>query len=262
MTPLIVLAQWAKPMRDPLGLDLKIRPKARSIADEYFHKGQTWIEGRYNSDYVIEVTNHSWQRMCVILSVDGLCVCDGKPASFDSDGFVVDPGSTVTVPGWLVNTQQAAKFVFGSKNSSYASEMAQNTDNVGVIGAAWFDEEVKYSAQPFVGTAPLFGGSSTTVGALSNGIVGQSLASNSIAASGSMGTGFGDSTNFNTTQVSFKKRSKQPVLVQSIFYDSADALQRMGIRLRDRQPSPTRVAFPGSEPSYCKPPPSWVQKTR
>lgn len=262
MTSVIALVLWVEKMRNPMGLEIIIRPKGRSPADEYYHKGQTWIEGRHNSDYVIQLSNHTPGRMCVVVSVDGLSVTDGKPASYNSDGFVVDGYSHVTIPGWLLNSETSAKFLFGSKNSSYAAQTNSDTSNVGVIGAAWFDEEVKFHAQPFVGTSPLFGGSSTTIGALSKGMVGQSLASNSIVASGSMGTGFGDSTNFNTTQVSFKKRSNQPLLVQSIFYDSADALQRMGIRLRDRQPSPTRVAFPGSEPSYCKPPPSWVQKTR
>ena len=91
-------------------------------------------------------------------------------------------------------------------------------------------------------------------------------ASGSITASsmsiGSVGTGFGQETAFNTTPVRFERHSNQPQVVQTIFYDSADNLQKMGIRLKERNSYQTRVAFPGSEPGFCKPPPSWVRKTQ
>jgi hypothetical protein len=231
-----VLVQWVKKMRNSLGLELIIRPKGRSSADEYQHRGQTWIEGRGNSDYVIQLLNHTSGRMCVVVSVDGLSVTDGKLASYDSDGFVVDAYGQVSVPGWLLNSESSAKFVFGTKNSSYASQSGSDVSNVGVIGAAWFDEEapVQHYTQPL----PFFGATAKgMVGALGNN---STLRASAASTQGSMGTGFGDETAFRTSQVSFKKRSSQPLLVQSIFYDSAEELQRMGIRLRERNTYSTR----------------------
>jgi len=86
-----------------------------------------------------------------------------------------------------------------------------------------------------------------------------SVGSNS-AVTASDGTGFGNETSFKTTLSGFVRQSNQPMVVQTIFYDSADNLQKMGIRLKERSTYSSRVAFPGSETGFCKPPPTWVQK--
>lgn len=245
-------------MRNGYGLDFIIRPKGRSPADEYPHRGQTWIEGRAGSNYVIELQNHTYSPVMAVVSVDGLCVIDGKPASYESDGFLIPAQGTTSVPGWMLNRQQAAEFVFGSKKHSYAAESGSDTSNVGVIGVAWFlQKEPIYTVQPL----PFYGAADIHQ-------LGKSAlrASGSIAASsmsiGSVGTGFGQETSFNTTPVRFERNSNQPHVVQTIFYDSADNLQKMGIRLKERNSYQTRVAFPGSESGFCKPPPSWVRKTQ
>jgi hypothetical protein len=73
-----------------------------------------------------------------VVSVDGICVIDGKPASYESNGFLIPAQGTTSVPGWMLNREQAAEFVFGSKKHSYAAESGSDTSNVGVIGVAWF----------------------------------------------------------------------------------------------------------------------------
>jgi hypothetical protein len=250
-------------MRNSMGLDLVIRPKGRSPADEYQHRGQTWIEGRNGSNYVIELQNHTWNRVMAVVSVDGLCVIDGKPASYDSDGFLVEANGTLSIPGWMLNHQQAAEFVFGSRQTSYAAQSGNDVSNVGVIGVAWFAElgpTLPIQPLPFYGVG-LDTASKGLVGARglsASGSIG-SVGSNS-AVTASVGTGFGNETSFQTTLSGFVRQSNQPMVVQTIFYDSADNLQKMGIRLKERSTYSSRVAFPGSETGFCKPPPTWVQK--
>jgi hypothetical protein len=248
-------------MRNSIGLSLVIRPKGRSPADEYQHRGQTWIEGRGGSNYVIELQNHTWKRVMAVVSVDGLCVVDGKPAGYNSDGFLVEANNTLSIPGWMLNRQQAAEFVFGSRQTSYAAQSGNDTSNVGVIGVAWFaEQEPVYQLQQFpfygVGADPVCKGLVGTRSVQASSSIG-SVGANS-ASLASVGTGFGDETSFKTTQVEFTRHSSQPIVVQTIFYDSADNLQKMGIRLKERNTYSSRVAFPGSEPNFCKPPPSWV----
>lgn len=247
---------------------LLIKPKGRTPADEYVHKGKTYIEGRENSHYVIELTNHSSVRKMAVVSVDGLSVTDGKAASFDSRGFVLAPYQTIQIPGWLLDDQSAAEFVFSKRQASYGNQTSSG-GNEGVIGVAWFAEK----AAPIVlNGAPVWRSHNTSYSAkgVSNNWQDAVIGSNACASAQtqsmanvtpSMGTAFGESLDFATTSTSFEKQSAQPQVVQLIYYDSAANLQRMGIKLKSRmsnQDGPQ--AFPGSTPDYCVPPPTWSAK--
>lgn len=228
------------------GYEMIVRPKGRTPADEYSHKGKIWIEGRENSNYVIELRNNTSNRVCAVVSVDGLGVMDGQPASYNSNGFIVDPHSTIEIPGWIVNNQTAAQFVFGKKEGSYAA-YKDGESNVGVIGSAWFKEKPRYQYQQRY-----------------KGIVasGCSVTRSTSSVEQSLGTGWGENVNVNLTEVKFEKASTTPDLVMVVYYDSASNLQKMGIVLKSRyQNSPD--AFPASSPKFCDPPPpSWVIKNQ
>lgn len=238
-----------------------IRPKGRSPADEYAHKGRVYIEGRENSHYVIELTNHSHKRTMAVVSVDGLAITDGKPAHFDSRGFVLNPKQSIQIPGWLMDDQTAAEFVFAKKRDSYSNQMSEG-GNEGVIGVAWFAEQVvpiNYSINyPHGVRTGLI--THDMLGSVGNTMVGSHACASTMTQS-SMGTGFGESREFETQAAQFTKASHQPHTVQLIYYDSATNLQKMGIKLKERQPARTGPqAFPGSMPEYCAPPPSWAAK--
>ena len=109
--------------------------------DTYQHEGETYIEGRKSSEYKIRLRNNTSTRALFIVSVDGLSIMDGQPASSDSKGYVLTPNTTLDVDGWLVDNETAAKFVFGSKESSYAESIGESTDNTGVIGLQVFAEK-------------------------------------------------------------------------------------------------------------------------
>lgn len=257
-------------------IEFIVRPKGRTPADEYYHKGNTFIEGRENSNYTIELRNLTGRRLNAVVSVDGLAVTDGKPASYDSDGYLIDPYQTVIIPGWMVSNQQAAEFVFSKRGASYGNQMGQE-DNAGVIGVAVFEEKIE-SLQPYnipnyyngnphsypvVGYPPIDIGSANQYRSSATKSV-NIAASSSNAVEPTMGTGFGDAVYFKTTAVQFEKASQSPSCVLLTYYDSASNLQKMGIKLKDRNlTSGYQKAFPASSsPSYCEPPPSWVNKSK
>jgi hypothetical protein len=91
------------------------------------------------------VRNRSDFRLEAVLSVDGLDVIDGRPASLRKRGYVIDPHRSLLVDGFRQSLGAVAAFRFSPVRESYAQEKYHNTRNVGVIGIAIFNEE---------GTAP------------------------------------------------------------------------------------------------------------
>lgn len=268
--------------------ELQVRPNGRAAADEYYHQGNWFIEGREGSKYTIFFKNNLPTRVMVILSVDGLDVCKGQPAGPDSDGYLVEPLGSIEIPGWKLNDNTAAEFYFAKSGKSYAHASGANTTNVGVIGAMVFRErETLYrpllQAFPSYNGYPSYnsftrGGMSSASAATTNGIGGiqistsgwnGSIASsnavgmNSIQAVGqSVGTGFGDATQFNTTHVTFERANPSvPDALMVLYYNSAKNLQRMGIQLKTKSnrydTSSTAKAFPGYT-NGCTPPPGWT----
>jgi len=126
------------------------------VGDRWFVVGE---EGRR---YSIVVRNRSDFRLEIVLSVDGLDVIDGRPASFRKRGYILDPHQRLVVEGFRQSTEAVAAFRFGPVRESYAAEKYHNTRNVGVIGIAlfnevgsdpWTNEEVRrrLKANPFPG---------------------------------------------------------------------------------------------------------------
>jgi hypothetical protein len=126
------------------------------IGDRWFVVGE---EGRR---YSIVVRNRSALRLEVVLSVDGLDVIDGRPASFRKRGYLIDSHRQLVVEGFRQSTEAVAAFRFGPVRESYAQQKYGDTRNVGVVGIAifnergtnpWTDREVekRLKADPFPG---------------------------------------------------------------------------------------------------------------
>lgn len=107
----------------------------------YASGGERFVQGRAGSPYSIYVKNRCKSRVEVVLSVDGLDVIDGKPASFRKRGYVIDAGKSLEVKGWRTGWDSVARFEFSSVGASYANQRHGNTRNVGVIGIAVFGEK-------------------------------------------------------------------------------------------------------------------------
>lgn len=265
--------------------ELQVCPNGRASADEYLHQGSIFIEGREGSKYTLRFHNRTHRRVMVILSVDGLDVIKGQPAGPNSDGYLVDAQSSIEIPGWTLDNQTAAEFYFARIGKSYASASGANTNNVGVIGAMVFREkEIRYYPQPFysnpysIATSGWAGSDSGMLSAsgitrsTSNRRVDQTnsgwntVGMNSVKASSSVtqsvGTGFGDATQFNTSTVQFERAHPTvPDALMVMYYNTARNLQKMGIQIRtksSRYDSSNAQAFPAyTNVNGCKPPPGW-----
>ncbi len=123
--------------------EVRVLVKNRAIP-KYFHQEQTYICGFENTEFELELVNNSDNIVLMIPSVDGLSVTDGKEASEDSQGYLVRPKSTVKVPGWTLDQDSVAKFVFAEKKKSYSAEHPDtpSTTNVGVIGCLVYSRKV------------------------------------------------------------------------------------------------------------------------
>jgi hypothetical protein len=129
--------------------ELVVRPRGRSPADEYYHNGAIWIEGREGNNYTIDIRNNTQIRTLFIVSVDGLDVLAGQPAGPNSQGYVVNPYDTISIPGWKLDDQQAAEFFFSRSRDSYVNAIGGSTSNTGVIGAMVFTEYQDQLASPY-----------------------------------------------------------------------------------------------------------------
>jgi hypothetical protein len=100
-----------------------------------------FVIGKKGREYEIQVRNLSDARLEVVLSVDGLDVMDGKPASVKKRGYLIAPGKKVVIRGFRTSEDKVARFKFSSVESSYANLRHGNVRNVGVVGLAVFTEK-------------------------------------------------------------------------------------------------------------------------
>ncbi len=145
-------------------VELLVYIKGQKPAIEYRSQKdfKTYIEGRENSEFEIEVVNHNPHKVEAVVSVDGLSVLDGQHAGDESPGYVIEPYGRLRIPGWVRNSDTAAKFTFtGRKGGSYVELTTGQATNKGVIGLMAFsdaDYRVAYVNNGFHG-AQRFGGS-------------------------------------------------------------------------------------------------------
>jgi len=100
-----------------------------------------FAQGSHAAGYSIVVKNVCKCRVQVVLSVDGLDVLDGKPASDSRPGYVIEPGKTLEIKGFRTSYEAVAAFQFSSVSQSYANLRHGDTRNVGVIGLAAYTEK-------------------------------------------------------------------------------------------------------------------------
>jgi hypothetical protein len=95
--------------------------------------GRNYVVGEMGTRFTIVLRNAMSCRVECVVSVDGLDVFDGKPASFSKQGHVVDPLATIEIQGFGRNAATLEPFKFKRAEG-------QQKKNVGVIGVALFHE--------------------------------------------------------------------------------------------------------------------------
>lgn len=264
-------------------------------ATQYNHDGDVYMEGRPGSTYELELRNNTKTDAEFVVSVDGLSILDGKPAGADSTGYIVSAWQTVRIKGWKVDSDIAAAFKFGSKAKSYAAVSEEgDVQNTGVMGLLVFPRKhvptIYPDYQPYWYTKGLSGNDTMLLGA-PRGLVpqeqmksssrritlnasnvsqtqasftsGQAVGMTAYDPAGaatqeynsSLGTEFGEATNFKTTKVEFTRQSETPSYKFVMYYGDAKDLNKLGIVLDWQKTTPKKPqAFPADG---CKPPKGW-----
>ncbi len=263
--------------------EVSILVNGRAVT-EVQYSGHTYIEGRKNSIYELQIRNKTPNRILAIPAVDGLNVLDGENCGVRSPGYVIDPWGVVTIPGWKVDSQQAAKFVFKPQNAShsgdktYSESIGADSANQGIIGVMVFRQKILPSINLNLLKDQCNRPSPTIPNSLNDGVIYRSKSAQVTCdsfsahvssnidqdANKSLGTGFGESTGFQTQDTEFERASVSPESVFIMYYDTIQGLKNRGVPIEQFRPSPTNTPnpFPAS-PNItrgCEPPAGWNSK--
>ncbi|MCS6899744.1 MAG: hypothetical protein RMJ98_08785 [Myxococcales bacterium] len=121
------------------GILLSLRDEYGRVLPGYQVRDKTFAIGEAGSRYTVWLENRTPARFEVVVSVDGLDVIDGKPASFSKRGYILNPHASLEIEGFRQSESTVASFRFGSVRGSYAARKGDDR-NVGVIGVAVFHE--------------------------------------------------------------------------------------------------------------------------
>ena len=264
------------------------------------HKGKFFVEGRKGSSFELKFSNNTWENIEVVPSVDGLSVLDGEACGETSEGYLVPADGSVTIPGWRLNNNSVAEFVFKDKNRSYANQSGKDTTNVGVIGFMVFKEKEHAYVPPFQpwpvqpyyeSTNPCgsFTASSTdtniplnlkvkgsgkvdiqnmSIGAKSRRVSHEIFMNDDVETTETfnIGTGWGDEVEHRVSVVDFERQN--PTMADaliSVFYDTKRGLEARGIKVvkgRRKKTQDLPDAFPTYTDTGCKPPSGWRRSRR
>ena len=111
------------------------------MLDNYWWRGERFVIGKKGREYQLKIKNISHVRLEVVLSVDGLDVIDGEPASTKKRGYIIGPGKSLSVKGFRTSQEKVAAFKFSSVGASYANLRHGNVRNIGVVGLALYTEK-------------------------------------------------------------------------------------------------------------------------
>ncbi len=130
--------------RQPYNFRVEIVDDFQGVKGETFKNGRPFVTASKGENYSVRLYNPLPVRVAVNLTVDGLNSITGKPSGItDGNKWVIEPFSSVTIPGWQVSGGEARRFFFTDKPKSYAKwegdVMGKDLSvNCGVIGAAYF----------------------------------------------------------------------------------------------------------------------------
>lgn len=243
---------------------------------EYSHNGKVYIEGKKGSEFSLRIKNNNSSRILAVPTADGLSVLNGKDASLDSPGYVIDGYDSLTIDGWRKSVQEVARFYFSSPEDSYRKR-SEKGDNVGIIGLAVFrekEEDIKDKGildkmpyVPYVPTPNIYPviyphpncshnwGPTVTYLSNNNVISSMSLDSTDQVEQVNMvrqdlGTGWGEAKKSEVTTVTFEREDTVDALFE-IIYNTRKRLEELGVDFDSKPIYVAPQSFPGE---YCAPP--------
>ncbi len=213
---------------------------------EISHAGRMFLAAEANGQpYELVLINNTAGRVLAMATIDGLSIMDGKEGTLTGpvNGYVLSPGQRMSVSGWRLDNTTVARFLFGELDAAYAVLMGKPT-NIGAIGCAFFHEErpqpAMRSGRSLLDFSPTRGGGHESFGAMRGGGV---------------GTGFGERTQHQVQEVSF--RPVQPAFaVLEMVYKTHNDLRAMGVPV-DLDVSQLPKAFQQPHQVGCPLPPGY-----
>ena len=103
--------------------------------------GKRFVVGTKGRNYSLVIRNIAHSELELVISVDGLDVLDGKPASVKKRGYIIPAGKTLEIKGFRKSEDAVAAFKFSSVRDSYTNLSNQGTRNAGVIGMAVYTQK-------------------------------------------------------------------------------------------------------------------------
>lgn len=182
------------------------------------HDGRAYVVGHPGNEYEIVIRNRTGEDLLAVVSVDGVNVVSGETAGTRQAGYVLGPWETTRIAGWRKSLAETAAFYFTELGDAYAARTGR-PDHVGVIGVALFQRRVP----PRSITAPL------RSEARSRDAAAERAAPASPAAAAALGTGHGRREDSPARHVAFERRTREPVEILAIHYDSRANLAARGI---------------------------------
>lgn len=232
-------------------MDIVNRSTGETLGTHYF-RGDQYVAGNPGDRYALRLVNHTGQRVLVVLSVDGVNVVTGETASPGKSGYVLDPWERTEIAGWRKSMKEVAQFYFAALPDSYAVRTGR-PDNVGVIGAAVFQERLPEPPPPPVLRAPApsampdgrAGGMGATGSAAEAQSADRAVGATMAKKAERLGTGHGEREYAPTRYTDFERAASTPNEVLSVRYDSRANLVARGVIPR---PRPIRPYWPEPQP--------------
>ena len=283
-------------LHSPL-IQVKVFVNSKPI-QEYHKDQQTYIEGRKGSNFELSLKNLTGGRLLVHPTVDGLSAMTGKESARNdhSHGYVLSPHREMRVPGWRIDGESVAQFVFAGGGKSYA-EQTGRPKNKGVIAAAVWEERAGerfcyekppigvYNPHTFsrgvrdtpdpsrdTGTSkqyPLYYDFSFTNCSIQpdsasysgeekcSGRMEERLRRSRKSSSvNNLGTGFGKKAEHYVVTIKFVAQQDTPTAIAVIYYDDKDGLRNRGIKI-SKKPQSDGLPNPFPKDTGCAPPHGW-----
>jgi len=221
--------------------------------------GRFYLEARAGCAYAVRITNHSPERLGIVLAVDGLNAISGEREMGPSDParrgrmYVIDPWGDVQVRGWRTSLEDVRRFTFVDERGSYAARTGRANGKMGWIQAWAYRERyvprvsaprpVPWDRQPYEepegrsrqeGAAPAARDKADAPPAETKGEAPESRAADGTlqkrpdGLGGYPGTGWGSQASDPATVVRFDAQPA-PADVVTLRYEYAPALQALGV---------------------------------
>jgi hypothetical protein len=196
------------PRWDRMSVSLEVLVRGRPLPT-FRYAGSLYLPvPRLGDAYEIRIRNSGLRRIAALVSVDGLSVLSGLPASAAEPGYLVDPGGSIRIKGWRRDRNTVAAFYFTGREESYAAGLGR-PENVGVIRLLAIEEQAPLRPRPWLEKEDA------------------ARAAMMHREAGDTGTGYGRDLDSPVYEVPFARSGNTRTIV--LYYDTVEGLRRQGV---------------------------------